>query len=97
MTPEEEANRAEEASRLLENLLLKDAFAAIKSEAVRQWDATGAKAEQEREWIWRHYKVIANVESILRGYVESGRIARMQLQEKETLRERTSKFFRKTA
>jgi phosphoribosylaminoimidazole-succinocarboxamide synthase len=97
MTPEEEANRGEEASRLLENPLLKNAFAAIKAEAVRQWDATGAKAGEEREWIWRHYKVIANVENILRGYVESGRIARMQLQEKETLRERTSKFLRMTA
>jgi len=97
MTPEEESNRAAEATHLLENPLLKDAFAAIKAEAVRQWDATGAKAGDEREWIWRHYKVISNVENILRGYVESGRIAQMRLQEKETLAQRTSKFFRNAA
>ena len=97
MTPQDEAIRGEEAFRLLENEVLKSAFEAIKAEAVRQWDATPAKANEEREWIWRHYKVIANVENILRGYVESGRIGRMQLQEKETLMQRTSKYFRNAA
>lgn len=97
MTTEDEAIRGSDAQRLLDEPLLLSAFQAIKDECVRQWDATPAKAAEEREWIWRHYKVIANVEKILRGYVESGKMARMQMAEKETAMQRMAKHFRKVA
>ena len=97
MTVEDEAIRGGDAERLLNEPLLLSAFQAIKDECVRQWDATPAKAAEEREWIWRHHKVIANVEKILRGYVESGKVARMMMAEKETAIERMTKHFRKVA
>lgn len=66
--------KAQDAERLLNEPILKEALAAIKSEIIAQWAATPARDTDGREWIWRHMKVVEKFEAILRTYVEDGKI-----------------------
>ena len=80
MDQETEIRRGSEAARLLSEPLLKQALEDIKAEIVQQWSDCPARDQEGREWIWRHFKVAEKLEAVLRGYVESGRVALSRLE-----------------
>ena len=46
-----------------------------------KWSATPARDSEGRDWVWRHYKVVERFESILKGYVESGKMERFKVEQ----------------
>jgi hypothetical protein len=74
-----DTERAEHAHRLLNDALLQEAINTIRSEVVRTWVATEHKAGTEREGLWMFAKTVDNFELLLRGYIETGKLARERL------------------
>jgi hypothetical protein len=71
----EDQTRAWKAQELLDNELLKDALAAIKSEVVSQWESCPARDKEGKEALWQLYKTTNKLESVLYGYVQTGKLA----------------------
>lgn len=83
MTPDRELqaqiDRAEHADRLLNDTLLQEALAAIKGEVHRAWIDCPARDHEGKEALWQLAKTADKFETLLRGYVETGKLARMNL------------------
>ena len=70
-------NRALHAQQLLENDLLKDAFAFIEREFYDRWKVCNDSAERDR--LWMATAVTERVQNILRMHVENGKVAKAVL------------------
>lgn len=92
MSPDEVARRGDEAARVLEEKVVREALEAIRDEIISQWANTPARDTEGREWVWRHYKVVEKFEGMLRGYIESGRMAKIEMAEKERLTDRFKRW-----
>ena len=86
-------SKGNEAQRLLDSPVVRDALQSIKSEIIEQWSATPARDTEAREWVWRHYKVAEKFEAILRGYVETGKLERIRMEEKESFAAKAKRKF----
>ena len=68
--------RAANARALIENPLLQEIFAQVRSEAVRAWLSTAAQGgEDAREFSWMLHKAIDRIEGVIQGAIDDGRIA----------------------
>lgn len=76
---ERDIERAEHAQRLLQDDLLSEALRVIRNEVISAWVSTEHKAEKEREGYWMFAKTVDNFELLLKGYIETGKLARVQL------------------
>ena len=72
-------NRAEHASRLLQDELLTDALAAIKGEVQRAWIDCPQRDHEGKEALWQLAKTADKFESLLKGYIETGKLAKANL------------------
>lgn len=72
-------DRAEHAHRLLNDELLADSLAAIKSEVQRVWIDCPQRDHEGKEALWQLAKTADKFESLLRGYIESGKLAQINL------------------
>lgn len=88
---EEIIQRGQTAERLLQEPVLKEAIEGMKKEAVAIWAAVPTKDVEERERVWRYYKVVERFETLLKEYVHTGRF---ELHEK-TLKEKASNIVRR--
>ena len=82
MSLENEARRGDEAALVLDTPVIQEALQAIREEIISQWSETPARDSEAREWIWRHYKVVEKFEGILKGYIETGKMAKLRMEEK---------------
>ena len=89
MTPEQEAHRGDEAARLLENDLFKEALEAIEAEVVKQWQDCPARDKEGKEALWQLMKTAQKFRRILVGHIETGKLARENLRRMEQSRIRT--------
>lgn len=89
MTPEQEAHRGDEAARLLENDLFKEALNAIEAEVVKQWQDCPARDKEGKEALWQLMKTAQKFRRILVGHIETGKLARENLRRMEQSRLRT--------
>jgi len=72
--------RAEQAKRLLEDPMFKEAFESIRQEAITAWQQTSARDTEAREIAWLTVKVLGRIEGALQSAVDSGRIAAARVQ-----------------
>lgn len=86
MTPEQEAHRGDEAARLLENDLLREALDAIDAEVVSQWQECPARDKEGKEALWQLMKTAQKFRRILTGHIETGKLARENLRRIEESR-----------
>ena len=76
MTREEELQRGAQAQSLLNDPIIRDALAAIKTQVIDQWAACPARDTEGREWLWRHYQVALKFEEALQEVINTGKLAR---------------------
>jgi hypothetical protein len=74
-----EMDRAEHAQRLLSDTLLQDALNAIKAEVVKTWIECPARDSEGKEALWQLAKTADKFEALLKGYVETGKLASANL------------------
>lgn len=90
MTPDRalqaDINRAEHAQRLLQDELLQDALKTIRDEVVRMWVDCPARDQEGKEALWQLAKTADKFESLLKGYVETGKLATANLKHFEDKR-----------
>jgi hypothetical protein len=79
LAPDQKVNRAEEARRLLEHPLLREAFANLKLNYFEAWTATPPEKVNDRDAIYHMNRVLADVETHLRVVVSHGRIERAKI------------------
>jgi hypothetical protein len=72
-------DRAEHASRLLNDQLLQDALQTIRNEVVRTWLDCPARDDKGKEALWQLAKTADKFELLLRGYIETGKLATVNL------------------
>jgi hypothetical protein len=70
-----QTDRAEHARRLLNDPLLAEAIQTIRNECVRAWVASGHDQGKEREGFWMFAKTVDNFELLLKGWIETGKLA----------------------
>lgn len=79
MNPQVDIDRAEHAHRLLQDQLLQDALSAIKADVVKAWVECPIRDKEGKEALWQLAKTADKFESLLKGYVETGKLAKMNL------------------
>jgi hypothetical protein len=83
MTPDRalqsDVDRAEHANRLLNDQLLQDALSAIRDEVVRTWVDCPARDAEGKEALWQLARTADKFENLLRGYIETGKLATANL------------------
>jgi Arc/MetJ-type ribon-helix-helix transcriptional regulator len=79
MTDAENAHRGQEAARLLESDVMREALQALESEIVAQWEQCPARDKEGKEALWQLLKTKRKFERLLLGYVETGKLARENL------------------
>lgn len=85
-----EVSRAKEAELLLSNPLLAAALESIKSEVVDEWGKCPIRDKEGKELLWQLYKTAERFENLLKGHIETGKLASDALRriEQESLRQR---------
>ena len=72
--------RAAHAKRLMEDPLLVEALAKIRSAAIKAWESTSSTDQQAREVAWLTVKVVSRIEAELQSMVDDGLIAASRVQ-----------------
>jgi len=81
-----DVSRAEHAQRLLQDELLAEAMQAIKNEVQRAWIDCPQRDKEGKEALWQLAKTADKFEALLKGYVETGKLASANLKHFEERR-----------
>lgn len=74
-----EIDRAEHANRLLNDQLLQDSLKTIKDEVIRLWLDCPARDHEGKEALWQLARTADKFESLLKGHIETGKLAQVNL------------------
>lgn len=91
MTPEEELRKAELARQALETPIVKETLEFMEREIMEMWVACPVRDADGREALWRMAVTTRKFRDLLRGTMESGKIAAAQIAQKKSLAERALK------
>lgn len=92
MKAHDDQERGRRAQELLDNELLVQALDAIESEVVAQWEQCPARDAEGKEACWQLIKTSKKFRAILKGYVESGKLASDQIRRFEEKRSLMSRL-----
>lgn len=92
MSLEEKVLRGQRAEQLLADPILNEAFEAVKKELFDAWATTPARDTDAREWLWMLLQASTRFESIFRGIVDTGKLAREDIRYKQGLVEKAKKL-----
>lgn len=95
MTPEEALRRAEKARQLFEDPVLKEVLEIMEREVFEAWMSCPIRDVEGRESAWRLAVTTRKFKDMLRGTMESGKLAAAQIRERETFAERAMAVFRR--
>lgn len=76
---QQQVNKAAQAVHLLENPLLKEAFAELEAAYMRTWRQTNINATESREKLWHALNVISDVQAHLARLADDGRLAQAEI------------------
>ncbi|NDH54060.1 MAG: hypothetical protein EBY24_19235 [Betaproteobacteria bacterium] len=88
MTLEERLHHGSRAKEVLENEAYIDAFESIKTDILEQWTNSPARDADGREKLWTCLKLLQKVQTQLQTTLETGKLAQLELQHKQTLQDR---------
>lgn len=86
---ERDRNRGVRARELLDNPLMVESFAAVRSEYISAWEQSPARDAEGREKLWLMVRTMDKIRGHLEQMVDNGKIADKELadfQEKSKLR-----------
>jgi hypothetical protein len=87
-TLEERQYDGDQARLVLENEAFASALADMKQEIVDQWKSSPARDHEGREKLWTMLRLAEKLEANLRTTLETGRLAKLELEYQQTLAER---------
>lgn len=92
MAIEHDMARAARAREVLENEEFSGAMAEIRKELTEQWMKSPARDQEGREKLWLMLKMADKLESTLRQTIDTGKLAKVELERQRTLAERARSF-----
>lgn len=84
-SPEGRMYRGSRAREVLENESFDWAFHTLKTEIIESWQHAPAQDPQGRETLWLSLKLLEKVRSNLVNRLETGKVARLELEHQKTL------------
>lgn len=91
MSEYDEETRGRNAQALLDDPLLAKALNECRQAIVMEWEST--RESEGREYLWRLHRASMKFEEILRGYIDSGKIAKANLKEGKSVTQRIRSAF----
>ncbi|UOD28777.1 hypothetical protein INH39_25550 [Massilia violaceinigra] len=91
-TLEERQYDGDQARLVLENEAFASALADMKTEITEQWKQSPARDNEGREKLWTMLKLLDKLEATLRTTLETGRLAKLELDYQQTLAERAKEL-----
>lgn len=88
MTLDERLYAGNRAKEVLENEAFVAAFEAIEQEVIEQWTNSPARDQVGRESLWAYLHLLKKVRTQLVSTLETGKLAQIELQHQQTLRDR---------
>lgn len=79
LTKEQKISRADEAKRLMEHPLLKEAFANLRANYFEAWVNCPTEKVNERDAVFHAARVLSDVEAHLRIVVTQGRLEKVYI------------------
>ncbi|HSQ91558.1 MAG TPA: hypothetical protein VLM19_05240 [Nitrospiraceae bacterium] len=90
MTDEElrqnEINRAAQAQAVMKNPLVTEVLDLLEKDIIKAWEGTPMRDIEAREKAWMYYLTVKRFRNIFTTYIETGRMASMQLEQKKLFR-----------
>lgn len=93
MTPEEALRRATQARQVFEQPITQQTLDFMEKEIYDQWIVCPIRDVEAREALWRMAVTARKFRELLRGTMESGKLAADQIQRKQTALERAKSAF----
>lgn len=78
---------ADQARQVLENDAFKQAFADMRQEVIEQWTQSPARDVEGREKLYQYLRMMDKLQACLTSRLETGKLAKLELQHKQTLAE----------
>ena len=91
MSPEEALRRATQAKQVFEQPIVKDTLDFMEREVMDMWTATPIRDVEAREALWRMAVTTRKFRELLRGTMESGKLAADEIYRKRSALERAAK------
>jgi len=88
MEIEERLHKGSRAKEVLENEEFIAAFSMIEQELVTQWTESPARDQDGREKLWQFLQMLRKVRSTLETTMQTGMLAKKELEHRETVRDR---------
>ncbi len=88
MTPEEALRRANAAEQVFKQPIVKETLDFMEREVMEAWMACPVRDVEAREALWRMAVTTRKFRDLLRGTMESGKLAADQISKKQSVMER---------
>ena len=95
MTPEEMLRRANQARQVFEQPIVQETLDFMEKEIMEMWKACPIRDVEAREALWRMAVTTGKFRELLRGTMESGKLAADQIRRKESALQRVANTFRR--
>jgi|LauGreDrversion4_1035100.scaffolds.fasta_scaffold291968_2 hypothetical protein len=92
-TLEQRLYLGDRAKEVIENEVFVDAFTQIQNEVIEQWTNSPARDAEGRERLWTYLQMLKRLQAQLQQTMESGQLARIDLEHKRTLVDRARGMF----
>ena len=90
MTPEDALRRANQARQVFEQPIVKETLDFMEKEILEQWTGCPVRDVEAREALWRMAVTTRKFRELLRGTMESGKLAADAIQRKKSALERVA-------
>lgn len=88
MTPEEALRRANQAKQVFEQPIVQQTLDFMEKEVMEAWMACPVRDQEAREQLWRMAVTTRKFRDLLRGTMESGKLAADQIKHKQSTMDR---------
>src|SRR5574343_1759152 len=85
MDLEQEISRGNLAKVVLDNPIYQEAFSQLREQILREWQESPARDQEGREKLWTSLKLLERTKVNLEQVMETGKLARIQLQEQSAI------------
>lgn len=92
-TLEQRLYLGDRAREVIENEVFVDAFTQIQNEVIEQWTNSPARDAEGRERLWTYLQMLKRLQAQLQQTMESGQLARIDLEHKRGLMDRARGMF----
>ena len=97
MTLEQRLYDGDRAREVLENEAFGAAFEAIEKEVIEQWTNSPARDQEGRERLWTYLGLLKKLKAQLTQTLDTGKLAQLELQHRQTVAERARGWLSRAA